>query len=187
MADSRHRPSIYPPLIHFKKTGSGEIACSFHSLRGYRVCDGYSGKPFGYRCKRAGRRGRNESAKLKGNIEKMTSRITLAGFSSLNIKFLGEFRHSRSISVFTQRRRRLRQFLIGSFNSVASPGRFLRGKGSQEFLEPPPPIQCCALPPSAGHLCCFCYCSLRELQSWWKMRALASERAHVLVRKSLYN
>lgn len=32
MADSLHRPSIYPQLIHLKKTGSGEIACSFHSL-----------------------------------------------------------------------------------------------------------------------------------------------------------
>lgn len=141
MADSLHRPSIYPQLIHLKKTGSGEIACSFHSLRGYRVCDGYSGKPFGYRCKRAGRRGRNESTKLKGNIEKMSSRITLAGFSSLNIKFLGEFRHSRSISVFTQRRRRLRQFLIGSFNSVASPGRFLRGlRSSLNPRSPRPPF-----------------------------------------------
>lgn len=173
MAESLHRPSIYSQLIHLKKTGSGEIACSFHSLRGYRVCDGYSGKHFGYRCKRAGRRGRNESTKLKGNIEKMSSRITLAGFSSLNIKFLGEFRHSRSISVFTQRRRRLRQFLIGSFNSAASPGRFLRGVRSSLNPRPPPPIQCWAPPPSAGHLCCFCYCcSLRELQSCWKIRAL---------------
>lgn len=165
MADSLHRPSIYPQLMHLKKTGSGEIACSFHSLRGYRVCDGYSGKPFGYRCKRAGRRGRNEYTKLKGNIEKMSSRITLAGFSSLNIKFLGEFRHSRSISVFTQRRRRLRQFLIGSFNSVASPGRFLRGLRSS--LNPHPPF-------SAGllHLLLdICVVSVTVVVHWESYRA----------------
>lgn len=70
MADSIHHPSIYPHLICLKKTGSGEIACSLHNLCGYRVCGGCLGKPFGYRSKRAGRRDRNESTKLKGNIEK---------------------------------------------------------------------------------------------------------------------
>lgn len=65
-------------------------------------------------------------SKLKGNIEKMSSRITFTVVSSLDIKILGEFRPSRSVSAF----------MCGDGNgsqSVASPGKYLPN-GSQEFL-----------------------------------------------------
>ena len=43
-----------------KKSGSSEAACSFCNGRGYWVCSGSAGIPFGYGSKRVGRRGANE-------------------------------------------------------------------------------------------------------------------------------
>lgn len=154
VAHGLHRPRTYPQLTGLEKIGFRETASSFHNLHGYWVCSSCSGKPFGYCSKRASRRGSNKSpiscflfSKLKGNIEKMSSRITFTVVPSLDIKSLGEFRPSRSVSAF----------MCGNGNGsrlgTLIPWAVLGGTylmGLRSSSSPRPLVQCWAPLPSAG-------------------------------------